>query len=73
MNIWGIIVLFVAVVLVASLLVVRGGKEGRAVRRELRRLRADEKRGPDTYGAAELRRNMYMNPLPGKDTTPGGP
>ncbi len=49
------------------------GAEGRAARRELRRLRAEDGLGPDTYGAAEQRRNMMMGPLPGKGTTPGGP
>jgi hypothetical protein len=73
MNIWGIVILVAAVVLVATLLVMRGGRDGRALRKELRRLRNDEKCGPDTYGAAELRRNMYMDPMPGNSTTPGGP
>jgi hypothetical protein len=73
MTIWGIGILFVAVVLVSTLLVMRGGKDGRAARRDLRRLRAAEKRGPDTHAAAEARRNMYMNQIPGKGTLPGGP
>ena len=53
--------------------VMRGGKEGRAARKELRRLRSAEGRGPNTYGAAEARRNMSINPLPGKGTTSDGP
>ncbi len=73
MSIWGIVIVVVAVVVIAALLfVLRGGREGRATRKELRRLRNDENRDPDTYSAAELRRNMYMPPMPGKDTTPGG-
>lgn len=60
-----------ALLLVAAF-VMRGGKEGRAARKELRRLRAAEGRDPNTYGAAELRRNMTMDSGPGKGTTPGG-
>jgi hypothetical protein len=73
MSIWVAGIVLVTLVLIAALVVARGGKEGRAARKQLRRLRTDEGRGPDTHGAAELRRNMYMDPLPGKGTTPGGP
>lgn len=71
MGIWvaGIVLVVVAVIVA----VVWKGKEGRALRKELRRLRSDENLGPNTYAAAELRRNMYIDPLPGKGTTPGGP
>lgn len=72
MSIWVAFVVLVVVVLVA-VLVVRGGKEGRALRKELRALRKAENRGPDTHTAAERRRDMYMDPMPGKDTTPYGP
>jgi hypothetical protein len=73
MSIWvGAGIVLVAVALVAAF-VMRGGKEGRAARRELRRLRAAEGRDPNTYAAAEHRRNMSIDPLPGKGTTPGGP
>ncbi len=47
------------------------GKEDRLARRELRRLRRD--RRPDLRGAAEHRRNMMMDPMPGKDSLPLGP
>jgi hypothetical protein len=74
MGTWGIVIVVVAVVLVVSALVtLRGGKEGRAARRDLRRLRSAEKRDPNTAGAAELRHNMQMNQVPGKTTHPGGP
>ncbi|MFL6123828.1 hypothetical protein [Actinophytocola sp.] len=72
MGIWGISILVLALALVVTLVAMRGGKEGRAVRRELRQLRAKDGRGPDTFGAAELRRGMYMSHVPGKDTLPGG-
>lgn len=73
MTTWGIIIIAVAVVLLGTtLFLLRGGREDRAARRDLRRLRNAEKRGPDTHGAAELRRNMYMEQIPGKDTNPGG-
>jgi hypothetical protein len=72
MGIWVGLVVLVVVVLVAAL-VVRGGKEGRALRGELRRLRAAENRGPDTHTPAERRRDMLINPMPGKGTTPHGP
>ncbi len=48
------------------------GKEDRLARRELRRLRWRE-RAPDLRGAAEHRRNMTMDPMPGKDGFPLGP
>jgi hypothetical protein len=74
MSTWGIVTVIVAVVLVASVLVMlRGGKEGRTAGRELRQLRAAEKRDPNTAGAAELRHNMQMDPIPGNTTLPGGP
>lgn len=60
------------IALIAVLVATRGGKEGRAARKELRRLRAAENLGPNTYAAAEARRNMSIDPLPGKGTTPGG-
>lgn len=47
------------------------GKEDRLARRELRRLRRD--RRPDLRGAAEHRRDMMMDPMPGKDSFPHGP
>jgi hypothetical protein len=67
---WGIVVL-VAVLLVVAI-VRRGGKEGRDLRRDLRRLRKEEGRQPDTASAADLRRKMLVDPMPGRDTTPGG-
>ncbi|TDV57822.1 hypothetical protein [Actinophytocola oryzae] len=73
MSIWGISLLSAAVVLAAVLLVKRGDRETRAARKELRRLRNAEKRQPNTYGAAEQRRNMYMEPMPGNRSLPGGP
>jgi hypothetical protein len=72
MSSWGaIIVVLVAVLLVAAVLL-RGGKAGRELRRELRRLRKEEGRQPDTASAADLRRGMMIDPMPGKDSTPGG-
>jgi hypothetical protein len=72
MNIWGAITVVVVVLLVVALVVARGGKAGRAARRELRHQRAKDGRFPNTYAAAESRRNMMMNSMPGKDTNPGG-
>jgi hypothetical protein len=73
MNAWGVIAVVVGVlVIVAVLRVALRGKDDRTARRELRQLRGKE-RSPNTYGAAELRRNMQMGPMPGKDTLPGGP
>jgi Sec-independent protein translocase protein TatA len=72
MSSWGaIIVVLVAVLLVAAVMT-RGGKAGRELRRELRRLRKEEGRQPDTASAADLRRGMMIDPMPGKDSTPGG-
>jgi hypothetical protein len=70
----GVVIAIVAVgVLLALWLVLgRGGKEGRALRQELRRLRNEDNLGPNTAAAAEHRRNMMMDPIPGKDTMPGG-
>jgi hypothetical protein len=68
----GVVVAVVVVLVGAWLVFGRGGKEGRAVRKELRDLRNAEKRVPNTAGAAEHRRNMMMDPVPGKDTMPGG-
>jgi signal transduction histidine kinase len=73
MSFWVVTAVVVGVlVVVAALRVVLRGKDDRAARRELRQLRWKE-RDANTHGAAELRRNMYMVPLPGKGTTPGGP
>jgi hypothetical protein len=73
MSTWVVMAVIVGVpVLVAVLRIALRGKADRAARRELRRLRWKE-RGPNTYGAAELRRNMTMDRMPGKGTTPGGP
>ncbi len=69
--VWMAVVVGVLVV-VAVLRIAFRGPEDRAARRELRRLRWKE-RTPNTYGAAELRRNMLMDPVPGKSTLPGGP
>ncbi|HWL99912.1 MAG TPA: hypothetical protein VNP20_21405 [Nocardioidaceae bacterium] len=73
MSAWVVIAVIVGVlVVVAVLKVALRGKEDRAARRELRQLRSKE-RTPNTYGAAELRRNMQMEQMPGKHTLPGGP
>jgi hypothetical protein len=72
MSIWVAGIVLVTVALVVALVATRGGKEGRAARKELRRLRAAENLGPNTYAAAEVRRNMSMDSLPGKGTNPGG-
>jgi hypothetical protein len=72
MNAWGIVAVIVAVVVLAVVLrTALRGKEDRAARRELRRLRSKE-RTPDLHGAAEQRRNMLMDHIPGRDTLPGG-
>jgi signal transduction histidine kinase len=72
MSAWVVIAVVVGVVVVvAALRVALRGKEDRAARRELRQLRWKE-RNPDTAGAAELRRNMRMTHVPGKNTLPGG-
>lgn len=69
----GVIVAVVVVVLLGVVwFAVRGGKEGRALRRELRELREAENLGPNTAAAAEHRRNMMMDPAPGRDHMPGG-
>jgi hypothetical protein len=67
------LVVVLVVVVLAAVLVARGGKEGRALRRELRTLRKAENRGPDTHTPAERRRDMLIDPMPGKGTTPYGP
>jgi len=72
MNIWVTVAIVAGVVLVAALVVAWRRKDDRADRRELRKLRWQES-NPDTYGAAELRRNMWMTHVPGKGTLPGGP
>jgi hypothetical protein len=73
MSTWGIIAIIVGIlVVVASLLTATMGKEERAARRELRRLRRRE-RNPNLSGAREHRYNMLMGRIPGKDTLPGGP
>jgi hypothetical protein len=72
MSTWGIIAIVVGVlVVVASLRVAAMGKEERAARRELRRLRRRE-RNPDLSGARERRYDMMMDQVPGKGTHPGG-
>jgi len=72
MNAWVVIAVVVGVLVVAAVLrAALRGKEDRAARRELRQLRWKES-NPNTYGAAELRRNMQMDQRPGKDTLPGG-
>ncbi|HEX6356677.1 hypothetical protein [Actinophytocola sp.] len=73
MSIWGAaVVVLVGVLLVVALVVGRGGKAGRAARRELRLLRKEEGRMPNTSAAADHRRGMMIDPVPGKDVTPGG-
>lgn len=67
-----VIAVVVGVLLVVAVFFARGGKEGRALRRELRELRKADNLGPNTAAAAEHRRNMLMDPVPGKDTMPGG-
>jgi hypothetical protein len=72
MTTWIVIAGVVAVVLVvAGLRVLLRGKEDRLARQELRRLRRQES-NPDLHGAAEHRRNMTMDPMPGKHTNPHG-
>lgn len=75
MGFWGIVAI-VAGVLVLAVLVrkaVGGGKADRAARRELRALRAAEKRGVNTATIRERRGDMlWLGHLPGSrpvDTT----
>jgi hypothetical protein len=58
-------------VVVAVLRVVLRGKDDRTARRQLRQMRGKD-HSPNTYGPAEVRRNMQMEQLPGNDFFPGG-
>lgn len=72
MMTWIVVAVVVGVVVVAAALIfLLRGKEDRAARRELRRLRSKE-RSPNLRGAAEHRHNMTMDQMPGRDTHPGG-
>ena len=73
MSAWVVVAVVVGVlVVVAVLRVVLRGKDDRTARRELRQLRSKE-RTPNTHAAAEHRRNMTMDPVPGNINLPGGP
>jgi hypothetical protein len=73
MSTWGVIAIIVGILLVAVLLrAALMGKEEKAARRELRRLRRKES-NPDLSGAKNHRFNMMMDQVPGKHTLPGGP
>jgi hypothetical protein len=73
MSGWVVVAVVIGVLVLAAMLrIALRGKDDRAASRELRRLRSKES-NPDLEGAAEQRRNMYMNPMPGKNSLPGGP
>jgi hypothetical protein len=73
MSTWGIIAIVVGILVAVALLrTATMGKEERAARRELRRLRRRE-RNPNLSGAREHRYDMMMDQVPGKHTLPGGP
>jgi hypothetical protein len=70
MSIWGIVV-FVGVLIIVALVIGRG-KADRAARRELRRLRHDEKRVVNDFQVAERQRDvLWLSHLPGKNPPPG--
>jgi hypothetical protein len=72
MTTWIVIAVVVAVILVAAgLRVLLRSEEDRLARRELRRLRRQE-REPDLRGASEHRHNMMMDQVPGNRTHPHG-
>ena len=72
MTTWIVVAVVVAVILVAvGLRVLLRNEEDRLARRELRRLRRQE-REPDLRGASEHRHNMMMDQVPGNRTHPHG-
>ena len=72
MGIWVGLVAFVIVLLAGALATLRGGKAGRADRRELRRMRQESGRGVNAAEIAERRRAARAEPFPGSSGTPGG-
>ena len=72
MSIWGIVVIVGLAIIVAAVWYAKGGKADRTARRELRELRKAEKRIVDAPSVRDRRYSMMIDPMPGKDTTPGG-
>jgi hypothetical protein len=72
MSIWGIVVVVGLAIFVAVAWFARGGKADRAARQELRQLRKAEKRIVNASAVRDRRKAMMIDPMPGRDTTPGG-
>lgn len=72
MSVWVGVIAFIVVLGVGGLLMARGGKESRAVRRELRQLRRASGRRVNEAVISERRRAMSSDPIPGSSTNQGG-